>query len=346
MKKCDIIIPVWNELEATRECIEKLRNNTDYPYRLVIIDNGSDNPTQEYLEGLNSIFSDFLLIRNNINLGFVKAINQGISSSNDPYICILNNDAFVTEKWLIALIETIEHSPENIGIANPTSNVFGKESSDGGRYEWQEMDSCRGFCMLIKREVVNKIGLFDEIYGLGYFEEKDFSRRAVEAGYISVRAKSSFVYHKDRLSFDKIKERDEIFKRNETIYNKRWGRPLSLAFVVRKENELKEDEDTIYNLLDKGHRANIFINKNNFAKGVLKNHIEIRYFPISDLFFNYAILFKIWKRRHKKKIDIIIGNDAEIVKFFKRFNSIHKADVLNSRTDNIASFCETKTKER
>src|SRR3989338_9791241 len=128
MKKCDIIIPVWNELESTKECINSLLKFTKYPYRLIVIDNGSREPTRTYLDGIKNIFSDFLLIRNDINLGFVKAVNLGVAASNNPYICLLNNDAVVTEGWLNSLVDTVEGGPKNIGIANHASNVFGKAS--------------------------------------------------------------------------------------------------------------------------------------------------------------------------------------------------------------------------
>ncbi len=341
MKKCDIVIPVWDELESTKECIKNLKNNTRYPYRLIVVDNGSLEPTRVYLDGLRKSFPDYLLIRNSANLGFVKAVNQGMVASQNNYICLLNNDAYVRDAWLTSLIETVESGPPNIGIANPTSNIFGKNSPDGERYEFQELDSCRGFCMLIKREVIEKIGLFDEIYGIGYFEEKDFSRRAIEAGYISVRSKGSFVYHKDRLSFDKLKDRDEIFKRNEDIYNKRWGRALSLAFVVEKENDLQKKEGFINKLLDKGHRINIFSVKGEYPRN-LKDHIQIRFIPTWNLFFEYNILFKLWEKRHKKKIEIIVTKNENLLKFFNRFKFIHKADVVDRDDAKIANLCKMK----
>ena len=76
MHKCDIIIPVWNQLEITRECLNSIFQNTDYPYRLIIIDNGSERKTGEYLNNLSTDKSmDILLVKNNKNIGFVKAAN-------------------------------------------------------------------------------------------------------------------------------------------------------------------------------------------------------------------------------------------------------------------------------
>ena len=326
MKKCDIVIPVWNEPESTRKCVEHLGKNTGYPYRLIIIDNGSEEPTRKYLEGLNKRFPDYLFIRNNGNLGFVKSVNQGMVASANPYVCLLNNDAYVEKAWLKNLIETVESAPVNIGIANPTSNMFGKRGPDGNAPEYQELDSCKGFCMLIKKEVIEKIGLFDEVFGLGYFEEKDFSMRAGEAGYACARAKASYVFHADKLSFDKIENRKEIFERNEKIFNKKWGRPLGFAFVTKKGN-LNGTKNLLYGLLKKGHRVYIFFHKEKAPAG-LKDHINIKYMPLSGFLFNFLVLFKLFKRRRKKRIEIVVAEDDKAAKFFKKFVFFHKASVL------------------
>ena len=90
--KCDIIMPVWDQLEFTKECITSINNNTKYPIRLIIIDNASKRNTKEYLSSLaGEVNFEIKLIRNEENLGFVKAVNQGLKESSAPYICILNN---------------------------------------------------------------------------------------------------------------------------------------------------------------------------------------------------------------------------------------------------------------
>ena len=106
---CDIIIPVWNELDATAECINSIVKHTHYPYRLVIIDNASDAPTRDYLRSLRDRKEINLeLIRNERNLGFVKAVNQGIVLSDAPYLCIMNNDTVATAGWLEVMINAME----------------------------------------------------------------------------------------------------------------------------------------------------------------------------------------------------------------------------------------------
>ena len=328
MSKCDIIVPVWDELNFTKNCINELKAHTKYPYRLIIIDNGSQDPTKVYLESLKESSAECLLIRNNTNLGFVKAINQGFKISTLPYVCLLNNDTRVTKNWLTNLINTIETAPRNVGIANPTSNVFGQNQAENRDNSWQEMHSCKGFCMLIKKEVIAKIGFFDEIYSPGYFEEKDFCQKAINAGYMCILAKGAFVFHKDKVSFDKIKERDKIFKRNEEIYNKKWGRPLNLALAIKGEHELEQNKEILYKILNKGHHLYVFFQMKK-TPTLLKGHINIRYRKIPKFFFGYIVLFKLWERHKKKRIEVMIAEDKNILHFFKKFKFLHKAKIFD-----------------
>ncbi|MCX5686631.1 MAG: glycosyltransferase, partial [Candidatus Omnitrophica bacterium] len=107
--KCDIIIPVWNQKDITKDCIDSIARNTKYPYCLILIDNASDNDTKRYLEGVRDNNAlDVILIRNEKNLGFVKAVNQGLKASSAPYICIFNNDTVTTPGWLEEMVEFAE----------------------------------------------------------------------------------------------------------------------------------------------------------------------------------------------------------------------------------------------
>ena len=122
---CEIIIPVWNQLERTRRCLTSILAHTRAPYRLLLIDNASEKPTQQFLEQFRRKgLCPVTLIRNEENLGNVKAVNQGIRISNAPYVCALDNDTMVFRGWLEKMIEAAE-SRKEIGIVNPGSNSLG-----------------------------------------------------------------------------------------------------------------------------------------------------------------------------------------------------------------------------
>ena len=128
---CDIIIPVWNQLALTRDCIESVRKNTGGGYAIIVIDNASGEETAQYLDNVRSEGSPRVsIIRNKKNLGFIKAANQGIAASSAPYVCLLNNDTLVTKGWLKEMV-AISESADDIGIVNPSSNNLGQKPAGG-----------------------------------------------------------------------------------------------------------------------------------------------------------------------------------------------------------------------
>ena len=150
---CDIVLPVWNQLEMTKECLKSVLENTDYPYRLIIVDNGSESETASYLK----LFSDenvdkVMLLRNDVNVGYIKATNRGMKESTGNYVCLLSNDTVVYPNWLSKMIAVAEKE-KDIGLVNPASNHFDLTYDDtlSNNYEYTGMGRCIGFCMLTKR---------------------------------------------------------------------------------------------------------------------------------------------------------------------------------------------------
>src|ERR1700677_2576613 len=100
-----IIIPCWNQLEFTRQCIVALKNHTRPPWELIVIDNGATDGTGAYLSGVQDAAAvPVTVIANGENRGFPAAINQGLQQARGEYLVLLNNDVVVTNAWLDKLI--------------------------------------------------------------------------------------------------------------------------------------------------------------------------------------------------------------------------------------------------
>jgi GT2 family glycosyltransferase len=332
--RCDIIMPVWNELEATRECVDSLTKNTGYPYRLVIIDNASSRETAVYLTGLKTrVDLTAVLIRNDENLGFARAVNQGIAASGAPCVCVMNNDTVVSPGWLKEMINVFASHPE-IGILNPSSNTSGQKGSDpfsSGSDPFssqvQELYRARGFCMLIRREVIEKIGLFDEAYGLGYFEETDYSCRAQEAGFRIARVKGAYVHHEEALSFKKLPRAKELFERNEKVFHEKWGRRLRVGYILGRIDSKERIGDMAVSVARAGHQISIFLKKG-LEWPVPIDHFDIRRVDVNPAFFGLGAFLKILKRKKKKKLDIILTDNPALGDFLNKAGSMHGADVI------------------
>ena len=339
--KCDIVIPVWNNLDFTKKCIESVFKNTDYAFHLIIIDNASDRLTRDYLDILARDKKHAItLIRNDENLGFVKAANGGIRQSNAPYVCLLNNDTEVTKGWLKEMINVAEKK-EDIGIVNANSNTLGCKLKSGQSLEslanelktrtgeYAALAWATGFCMLIKREVIDKIGLFDEIYGMGNFEDADFSKRAQKIGYSSVCAVASYVYHRERRSFVRFKRFDRDFNRNKEIFYSKWGRLKRILYILNKDDTARREEigRMSMKLARDGNIVWIFL-KGKDRNGI-KKHSNIYIYDIPERFFYLISLWRIVKR--KKRFDRINVDDENYYKKLKRIGFLHKAEVIYGR---------------
>jgi GT2 family glycosyltransferase len=204
-----IVIVTHNQLEFTRQCVESIRRLTDEPYEIIVVDNASTDGTVEYLRAMSCV----RLITNDTNRGFPVAANQGISVATGRQVLLLNNDTVVTTGWLARMLRAL-HADPAVGLVGPVSNfVSGPQQVEGGydhlgeldgfAWDWgkahdghlAEVNRLVGFCLLIRREVIDAIGLLDERFGIGCFEDDDYSLRAIQAGFRAMIAIDAFVHH-------------------------------------------------------------------------------------------------------------------------------------------------------
>ncbi len=335
---CDIIIPVWNQLEYTKECLMSLFKSTSLPFRLIVVDNASDARTAQYLDSVKEKNPEQVsLIRNSENVGFVKAVNQGIKESTALYICLLNNDTRVAEDWLTEMVRVAE-TRDDIGIVNPNSNTLGwkpkkKQSLEAVAQElksysgeYSRLPWASGFCMLIKRKVIQEVGLFEEIYGMGTFEDADFSKRAQRAGFLSVCAKAAYVYHRERRSFMKFKKFDRDFERNRQIFFSKWGRIERILYILTKYNPVyaeKVNREAV-KLACEGNIIWIFLKGKDRQR--INGHSNVYVYSLPGPFFGLVSIWRILKR--KKKFDKIYVDDEDYAKGLNNFKLFHKAEVI------------------
>ncbi|EGY01064.1 putative glycosyltransferase [Nitrospirillum viridazoti Y2] len=224
-----VVIPIYRGYEETKACIEAaLAARNTVPCTLILVDDrGGDERITAYLQTIQSL-PNVVLLTNPRNWGFVRSVNLGMAVS-DPYdVVLLNSDAVVGDGWLDQL-QGVAYSRETIGLVHPLSNnasVFSLQcwSDEMAAVPLSEKaakvtavnqalmtefagqslpaPTGHGFCLYIKRSVLAKVGLFDErAFGKGYGEEVDFSCRAQIAGWDSVVALDTYVYHEGSVSF-------------------------------------------------------------------------------------------------------------------------------------------------
>lgn len=211
-----IIIVNWNGFWDTSECIRSILNISYDNYTIIVVDNSDKDESKE----LAKIFSEVITLRSETNLGFAGGNNLGIEyalGKGADYILLLNNDTTVEKDFLNILVDSASNN-KNIGITVPQINYYNEPHkiwSAGGTISkirgsgfaetntWENkverkdksVSFVSGCCMLIKKEVIKKVGMFDEMFFL-YVEDTDLCFRVLKAGYsINVVSKTK-IYHK------------------------------------------------------------------------------------------------------------------------------------------------------
>ncbi|MPM23742.1 hypothetical protein SDC9_70216 [bioreactor metagenome] len=249
--KTSIVILTHNKLEYSQKCIESIRQYTDAnSYELIVVDNNSTDETVAWLKKQK----DIKAIYNDKNLGFPKGCNQGIEVATGENILLLNNDIIVTRRWLDNLISCL-CSNENIGAVGPVTNnasyyqainvtyksveemhSFAENFNQSNPSIWEERLKLVGFCMLIKRSVVEKVGLLDELFTPGNFEDDDYSIRIRMAGYKLMLCKDTFIHHFGSVSFknDNVAY-SKLLSDNRKKFAEKWGFDSGYSTIIRHE---------------------------------------------------------------------------------------------------------------
>ncbi len=210
------------------------------------------------------------------------------------------------------MIATLERNPE-VGIANPRGNersenlkikdadLYARKLEEVNHEGFTELDHASGFCMLIKRQVIDKLGNLDEIYEFGHYEDHDYSKHAQREGYWVIQCDDAFVLHYGGVSFKKVPElRKQMIERNRSIYEQRWGRQLRFLVLMKTS-----DPECLLEIARKGYLVYVIGNGNIAPDKFTHPHQNIRLLNSWVCKINETLyfLFKAYYLRRKKRID-------------------------------------------
>jgi len=223
-----VIIPTWEELMFTAQCLSSLFKVVPEDSEVIVIDNGSLDGTVGYLEDLSRIEKRLKVVKFSENKGFAPAINEGIRNSSGSVVVIANNDVLFPDKTFERLLDCLTHSEtllglKKVGAVGPISNKaagvpneqfqgsqtfenvskFAEMIFSRSRGEWRQVGFLSGFCLAMKREFLDDVAMidkgpvqfFDEIFIPGGWEDNDLAIRAAEKGWALVNAADTFVFH-------------------------------------------------------------------------------------------------------------------------------------------------------
>lgn len=337
IKFTSIILLTHNKLEYTKLCIESIRKFTPKKqYEIIVIDNQSDDGTVEYLKSQ----SDIKTIYNDYNAGFPKGCNQGIKIAKGESILLLNNDTIVTPNWLNQLDKAL-YSNDKIGAVSAISNSCSNGQSIKVNYnsieeminfssiinikkveeQYELRQHLVGYCYLVKKSVIDKVGLLDEIFTPGNFEDNDISYRIISSGYDLLLCKNVFIHHFGSISFNSTnKNYVDLLTKNRKVFSNKWGFDIEYNSTIRGDliNMMTHNKNQEINVLDIGcgtgatlhYIKNIYKNSNLYGiekckncatiaskfSNIINEDIEKIDISYEDKFFDYIFLGDILEK--------------------------------------------------
>lgn len=237
-----IIVLTYNNLEFTYQCVANILKHTDLPYELIIVDNNSQDGTREFLRRLHNV----TMVYNDVNVGFSKGCNQGAARAKGKYLIFLNNDAVVTKGWVRPLVKTVEEKNNCGAVGGKILSFDGRIQEAGGvvgrdgscrvlgrglpsdipaHNIERVVDHCTAACVLVRKDVFERVGGFDESYSPAYYEDVDLCMKIQNEGFILYYQPKSTVYHNQNTSSTK-KDVRKLMVRNKKLFKNKWKHTL------------------------------------------------------------------------------------------------------------------------
>ncbi|MBI3722333.1 glycosyltransferase, partial [bacterium] len=259
-----VVIVAYNSLAYTRECLESVLAGTAGPFELVLVDNGSRDGTRDYFHTIRDQLGGQVAVQvigNAENLGYTKAANQGARAARGRAVVLLNNDTRVRPGWLEALV-CASQTQERVGIVTAKIlNMDGSVQNAGGILHHPDGDftipnagadrrslavsrrvaieNAGGPCMLLTRALLETVGIFDEDFSPGYFEDSDLSLRAREAGFALLYEPDAEVHHHAKVTSAQVAREGKLdvwgrFEENKRRFHGRWRKRLEADEAGRR----------------------------------------------------------------------------------------------------------------
>jgi len=242
-----VVIPLFNKVEHTAECLVSIAEHTDPTlYEVVLVDNGSTDATGQLLDHLDG---DVQIIRNATNLGFARGCNQGARAACGHHLVFCNNDVEVRDGWLEPLLDVLDGEPDvaivgarllfpdgtvqHAGVRTvltpdgkivPTHDPYGVPPVPESR---RDVDVVTGALMGVRRSFFEAVGGFLIEYWNG-LEDVDLCLTARSQGLrVVYEPRSTSVHHESASGSERFSATDE----NEALFNRRWGERYVPEFV-------------------------------------------------------------------------------------------------------------------
>jgi len=315
MPTVDIVVLTWNQKKLIQDFVGSFMKHTNFPCRLIIIDQASQDGTPDYLRSLKG--NDLCSIEpvfNTENKGYIGGVNQGMSLSKADYVCLANNDLLFTDGWLQEMVAVLGKNPK-IGLLNPNSNNLGVFPKSGQSIDelnlelkqkyvgtFSEMTFCIGFCVLIRKEAVSQAGFLSTYFDNIFFDDTDYSMKVKKYGFLIGVAKGAYVWHMAHSSSKQMGARwQQLMDKNLKIFEEKWGKILRICWVITEKNELSKALVQGVSLARQGNYVTIYTTfSTDKAATLFKDQGMLAHSGVNVVHMNHMGSI-LWKNIIKKK---------------------------------------------
>lgn len=244
-----IVIPTYNKLEVLISCLRTVLQFTDVPYQLIVVNDASTDGTAECLEQLENV----TVVHNEQNLDFLRSANIGVDHAQGKYILFLNNDVSVRANWLQPLIDTFTNVDKCGAVGTKLIGMDGR-LQEAGAAVWQdgtvslygagdnpfkpeysyprETDYCSAACLLVRRDLFEELGKFDERFIPAYYEDVDFCLTVWASGYKVIYQPQVAVFH-HHMASRTIQKVKSMLETNRAVFVEKWQSTLQARSVEK-----------------------------------------------------------------------------------------------------------------
>lgn len=224
-----LVLLTFNRWDLTRQLLDSLAADPDgcATTELVWVDNGSADGTPErfteWLGAHDGLFARVRARANAANHGFIVGVNEGVSLAGGTYVCLINSDTTVPAGWQRDLLAPFADAA--VGAVGPVSN--GMPWNQSARWAGtgvRAVDVLYGFCLVVRRDVLDRVGLLDERYGRGVIEVEDWCERARRAGWELRVHGGVLVTHDEPHASYTPRVNAMLHIRNRRLFERKWGR--------------------------------------------------------------------------------------------------------------------------
>lgn len=256
--RISIIIPAMNKWTYTYCCLRFISRLEDLvPFEVIVVDNGSTDQTKEML----ALISDISVIRNENNVGFVEACNMGVRASRGEFVLFLNNDAMIVNGSLDNMVALMDGDRTTGAVGAKLVYPDGRLQEAGGiiwndpvyiglnygkfenplAYEYnyvREVDYCSGACLLVRKDLFVRVGLFDAEFAPAYFEDTNLAFALRSIGYKTLYQPKAVAFHFEGVTAgtDVRKGMKQYQEINQKKFCDRWRQVLKMEHYPHRQN--------------------------------------------------------------------------------------------------------------